>query len=117
MTTDSDYSKHEHHEFLAASRLASANASLQASLSLAGTSLGQRNREAFAAFADSGLMRDKARAIKDATLADLDKHLETLEANVRKRGGLVHFAADGVDACEIIVSILRDRGAKRVVKS
>jgi L-lactate dehydrogenase complex protein LldF len=117
MTTDSDYAKHEHHEFLAASRLAMANASLQSSLSLLGTSLGQRNREAFEAFADSSLMRDKARAIKDATLADLDKHLETLEANVLKRGGQVHFAADGDDACEIIVGILRDRGAKRVVKS
>ena len=87
MTTNTDYAKHEHHEFLAASRAAMADASLQSSLSLLGSSLGHRNQEAFATFADSGKMREKARAIKDATLAELDKHIETLEASVRRAAG------------------------------
>jgi L-lactate dehydrogenase complex protein LldF len=117
MTTHADYAKHEHHEFLAASAEAMANPSLQSSLALLGSSLGQRNRAAFAAMPESDLLRDKARAIKDAALADLDKHLETLEKSVLSRGGHMHYAADGADACQIVIGILQRAGARRVVKS
>jgi L-lactate dehydrogenase complex protein LldF len=117
MTTNTDYARHEHHEFLEASRAAMADASLQSSLALLGSSLGHRNRAAFAAMPESDALREKARAIKDATLADLDKHLETLEASVKSRGGQVHFAADGEEACRTVVEILKSRGARRVVKS
>ena len=109
--------RHAHHEFLAASDKALVDENLQSSLSLLGSSLGHRNAEAFAAFAGSAQMREKARAIKDATLAELDKHLETLEASVQARGGQVHFAADGADACRIIVDILQKSGVRRAVKS
>jgi L-lactate dehydrogenase complex protein LldF len=117
MSTNTDYARHEHHEFLAASRAAMADAKLQSSLALLGSSLGQRNRDAFAAMPESGALREKARAIKDATLAELDKHIEMLEASVKARGGQVHFAADGAEACRTVVDILQKRGARRVVKS
>jgi L-lactate dehydrogenase complex protein LldF len=113
----STYAEHEHHEFLAASREALADASLQSALSRLGETLGQRNRDAFAALEDSSRLRDRARAIKDAALANLDEHLETLEASVRRRGGQVHYADDGPEACRTIVDILRRHGATRVVKS
>ncbi len=116
-STETDYARSEHHEFLTASRLAMANAALQASLAKLGSSLGHRNREAFEVMPESGLVREKARAIKDAALADLDKHLITLEAAVKSRGGQVHFAEDSADACRIIVDLLAARGARRVVKS
>ena len=117
MTTSSDYARHEHHEFLAAADAALADVSLQSALANLGGTLGQRNRDAFAALPESDLLRQRARAIKDATLGELDRHLETLEASVLKRGGEVHFADDGPAACQIILDIIRSRGARRVVKS
>ena len=115
--TQTDYAKHEHHEFLKASEQALHDAQLQGALVQLGDTLGQRNRDAFAAFPQGDLLRERARAIKDNTLAELDKHLEILETSVRRRGGEVHYAADGDDACQIIRSILQARGARRVVKS
>lgn len=110
------YAQHEHHEFLGASQEALRNGNLQLALVRLGESLGSRNREAFAALAGSSELRDKARAIKDDALAQLDRLLETLEQSVTARGGQVHYAADGADACRIINQII---GApkKRVVKS
>lgn len=112
-----NYERHEHHEFLAASSAALADANLQGALSQLGDTLASRNRAAFAALADSSLLRDRARAIKDATLANLAEHLETLEASVVRNGGSVHFAADGHDARQIILGILEKAKAHRVVKS
>lgn len=115
MTTD--YKRHEHHEFLAASAAALEDPSLQAALAQLGDTLGLRHRQAFAAFPPADVLREKARAIKDATLAELDRHLETLEASVVARGGHVHYAADGDDACRTILAILQSHQARRVVKS
>ena len=115
--TPADYAVHEHHEFIAASHAALANPELQSALVKLGETLGQRNRDAFAALDQSDLLRERARAIKDATLAELDRHLETLEASVVRRGGKVHFADDGAAACQIVLDIIRSRGLARVVKS
>ena len=112
-----DYSRHEHHEFLSAAGEALADAKLQSALAKLGDTLGQRNRDAFAAMAESDLLRERARTIKDATLAELDRHLETLEASVVRRGGQVHYADDGAAACRIVLEVIRAAGAKRVVKS
>jgi L-lactate dehydrogenase complex protein LldF len=113
----STYAQHEHHEFLAASREALADAKLQSALSRLGETLGQRNRDAFDALENSSRLRERARAIKDETLANLDVHLETLEASVRRCGGQVHYADDGAEACRLILDIIRRHGATRVVKS
>ena len=111
------YERHEHHEFLAATDAALADASLQLILHRVGDTLGAKNRQAFAEFTESSSVRDHARAIKDATLAELDKHLETLEASVKRRGGQVHYASDGDEACQIIKDILATKQVKKVVKS
>jgi L-lactate dehydrogenase complex protein LldF len=112
-----EYAEHEHHEFLAASAAALADTDLQGALSQLGETLGARNRAAFAALAESSRLRDRARAIKDAALADLATHIETLEASVIRNGGQVHFADDAEAARQIVLGILEARGAKRVVKS
>jgi L-lactate dehydrogenase complex protein LldF len=112
-----EYARHEHHEFMAASTAALADANLQSALSKLGDTLGQRNRDAFAALDQSDLLRERARSIKDATLANLAEHLETLEASIRRRGGQVHYADDSAAACRAVIEILQSRGAKRVVKS
>src|SRR5258705_85428 len=112
-----DYLRETHHEFLAASQEALADARLQQILGQLGDTLGRRNREAWDALPNSDLIRERARAIKDAALADLDQHLAKLEESVVARGGQVHWADDGAEACQIIVELIRARQATRVVKS
>lgn len=54
-----DYTRHEHHEFLAASDLALANPNLQVALSRLGDTLGQRNRDAWQQLPESDLLRER----------------------------------------------------------
>ena len=112
-----DYLRETHHEFLDAAAQAIADPNLQRILGQLGDTLGQRNRDAFAALPGSSQIRERARAIKDATLANLDEHLQTLERSVQARGGHVYWCEDGAAACRAIVDICRQRGAKVVVKS
>ena len=115
--TKTDYVRETHHEFLEASDEALANPGLQRILGKLSDSLGRKNREAWATMPGSEQARLKARSIKDATLAELDVHLATLADSVERRGGHVHFAADGAEACRTIVDIIHRRGATKVVKS
>lgn len=115
--TKTDYLRETHHEFLDASREALGNPGLQTILVKLGDLLGAKNREAWAGLPGSSDVREQARAIKDETLAELDKHLETLEASVKARGGNVHWADDGEAACRIVEDILRRCDARKVVKS
>jgi L-lactate dehydrogenase complex protein LldF len=112
-----DYTRHEHHEFLAASAEAMANPALQSALGRLAESLGQKNKDAWRLFEPSDEVRTRARGIKDQTLAELDQHVETLERAVLARGGHVHFADDGAEARQIIGRIIKKAGAKKVVKS
>lgn len=112
-----DYLRETHHEFLQASQEAIANPNLQQILGQLSDTLGRRNRDAWAALPNSDLMRERARGIKDRTLAELDRHLAQLEASVVARGGHVHWADDGAEACRIIVELVRQRQGKVVVKS
>src|SRR5262245_514826 len=107
----------EHHEFLAASEEALRSPNLQIALARLGETLAAGNKTAFEKLPGSSLLRDKARAIKDETLAHLDQHIEQLERAVNARGGHVHFAADGAEAVAIVQGIIRAAGVKRVVKS
>lgn len=111
------YSRQEHHEFLAAAQQALGDAHLQSALVRLGDTLGQRNKDAFAALPDGDALRQRAREIKDEALARLDELLVELERSVVARGGQVHYADDGDEACSIIERILRETGSRRVVKS
>jgi L-lactate dehydrogenase complex protein LldF len=113
----SPFATHEHHEFLAASHEALGSPNLQLALSRLGETLAAGNRTAFERLPGSSLLRDKARAIKDETLAHLDEHLEQLERAIVARGGHVHYAADGLEAVAIVREIASRSGVRRVVKS
>jgi L-lactate dehydrogenase complex protein LldF len=115
--TKTDYLRETHHEFETAAQEAMAEPHLQKILGKLGDSLGELNRAAWNAFPQSSATREKARAIKDATLSHLDEHLATFEAAVLAQGGHVHWALDGTAACEIIVQLLQQRNATKVVKS
>jgi L-lactate dehydrogenase complex protein LldF len=113
----SDYARHEHHDFLNAARQALADVPLQAALVRLTDTLMAGNRRGYAALADSGPLRDRAKRVKEHTLAHLDRYLEQLEASVRQCGGHVHWAATAEDARQAVVEIARRAGCKTVVKS
>jgi L-lactate dehydrogenase complex protein LldF len=113
----SDYARHEHHDFMAASDVALANAPLQVALGRLADTLMAGNRRGYAALADSGALRDHAKLIKEHTLANLDRYLVELEASVERVGGKVHWAADAAEARRIIVEIAQKTNCRRIVKS
>jgi len=60
---------------------------LQEALKIATTKFIGLRREAFDDFPEGEALRDRARAIKEATLQHLDQHVERLVDNVERRGG------------------------------
>jgi L-lactate dehydrogenase complex protein LldF len=90
---------------------------LQEALTIATTKFIGLRREAFGEFPEGEALRDRARAIKEATLQHLDQHLERLIDNVERRGGHVHYATSAEDARRIVLDIARRTGARMAVKS
>lgn len=66
---------------------------------------------------DSDALRTLAGQIKQHALDHLDFYLRQLSANVRQRGGQVHFAATAADARRIVMEIVAEHGVRRVIKS
>ena len=90
---------------------------LQQALTIATTKFIDLRREAFGQFPEGEALRDRARAIKEATLQRLDHYLEQLIANVERLGGHVHVATTPEDARRIILDIAARTGTRMVVKS
>jgi L-lactate dehydrogenase complex protein LldF len=90
---------------------------LHEALDIATTKFIALRRDAFGDFPEGEALRDRARAIKEATLQRLDAHLETLVANIERLGGHVHFATTAEEAREIVLDIARRTGARMAVKS
>ena len=61
-------------------------------------------------------LRDRARAIKHDVMEHLDRYLDQFAAEVERRGGHVHWAETGEEACRMIVEIAQRSGAREVVK-
>jgi len=55
--------------------------------------------------------------IRQHTLENLDRYLETLEARVTEAGGQVHWASSAEDARQAVLQIARDRQVRSVVKA
>jgi len=62
-------------------------------------------------------LSDQARAVKDATLKDLDYYLDMLCRQVEANGGRVHFAKDAETACQIVSDLARAHGVKLITKT
>src|SRR5262249_18773046 len=103
--------------FAARARGALKDAYLQEALGIATTKFIELRRESFLDFPQGDALRDRARAIKEATLQQLDRHLERLADNIERLGGHVHWAATGDEAREIILRLCRDKGVRMAVKS
>ena len=90
---------------------------LQEALTIATTKFIGLRRDAFDNLPEGDALRDRARAIKEATLQRLDFYLGQLVDNVERLGGHVHFADTGDEARDTILKLCRDKGVRMAVKS
>ena len=112
-----DYARHEHHDFVGATDQALADRPLQAALIRLTSTLMTANQRGYASLPDSDKLRDRAKRIKEHTLAHLDQYLTQLEASVQRNGGQVHWASTAQDARQIILQIAKQTDCKLAVKS
>ncbi len=62
-------------------------------------------------------LRDLASAIKRHTVSNLAHYLEEFERHATENGAVVHWARDAAEHNDIVLGILRERGACRLAKS
>lgn len=79
--------------------------------------IGERRQEVIKTVDDWEGLRNRARQIKDETLAHLDSYLEQFTGNAENAGATVHWARDGKEVCRIILDLIEAIDAKHVVKS
>jgi L-lactate dehydrogenase complex protein LldF len=90
---------------------------LKQALDIATTKFIDLRRDAFGDFPEGEALRDRARAIKEATLQSLDRYVDQLVDNIERLGGHVHYAATADEARAIVLDIARASGARMAVKS
>lgn len=81
------------------------------------STFGERRQAAIRSVDDWEGLRERAREIKDETLSHLDKYLEQFTENAEKAGAMIHWARDGKEACDIILALINELSATKVVKS
>ena len=89
---------------------------LRANLGHATTTIRGKRARVVAEVPDWEQLRAAGKAIKAATMARLDEHLEELERQVTARGGTVHWARDANEANEIVTRLVQATGTTEVVK-
>ncbi|MGY1601470.1 LutB/LldF family L-lactate oxidation iron-sulfur protein [Geodermatophilus sp. SYSU D00815] len=99
-----------------AAREALRDGQLRANLGHATTTIRGKRAAVVGEVPDWAQLREAGRAIKAATMARLDEHLEELERQVTARGGTVHWARDANEANAIVLELVRATGADEVVK-
>jgi L-lactate dehydrogenase complex protein LldF len=99
-----------------AARGALRDGQLRANLGHATSTIRGKRARVVAELPDWVELREAGRALKAATMARLDDHLEELERQVTARGGVVHWARDANEANEIVTRLVLATGAPEVVK-
>lgn len=74
-------------------------------------------RTALATLPDAAAVSERARGVRRHTIANLDRYIEMLVANITRLGGTVHWAADGEAARRIVVEIAQQNGVRKIIKS
>src|SRR3954447_7870669 len=99
-----------------AAREALRDGQLRANLGHATSTIRAKRAAVVGEVPDWAQLRAAGKAIKAATMARLDEHLEELERQVTARGGTVHWARDANEANELVTRLVRATGADDVVK-
>ena len=103
-------------QFKSRSKVALLNQELQAALRKSRGGFVDKRKAAVDELADFENLRERAVAIKNQVLTNLDQYLEQYETNVTKSGGHVHWASTPEQAVEIILDICRRVDARCVTK-
>src|SRR5690242_10934810 len=105
-----------HQPFPDAARTALRDGQLRANLGHATSTIRAKRAAVVGEVPDWAQLRAAGKALKTATMARLDEHLEELERQVTARGGTVHWARDAEEANRIVTDLVRATGADEVVK-
>lgn len=62
-------------------------------------------------------LREAASQIKAHTMSRLADYLEQFEREATKRGAVIHWAKDAAEHNQIVLKLLQERGARKLVKS
>ena len=98
-------------------RTALQDGQLRGALQNLATTFGERRKIAVTTVADWEGLREKARRIKEETLLHLDQYLEKFAENAELAGAKIHWAQDANQACAIVLGLINERNAAKVVKS
>jgi len=99
-----------------AARGSLADSQLRANLARATTTIRDKRARVVEELPDWEELRLAGAALKDGALLTLDTRLIELESMVTAAGGVVHWAADGTEACEIVTCVARSHGVDELVK-
>lgn len=102
--------------FPKAARRALRDVQLRTNLKSATATIREKRARVVAELPDWQELRDAGAALKDDVLANWETYLTQLEHNVVSRGGSVHWARDANEANEIVLRLVRAKGASDVVK-
>jgi L-lactate dehydrogenase complex protein LldF len=102
--------------FPVAARRALGDSQLRANLRVATHTIRDKRLRVVSEVEDWEELREAGRRIKTQAARHLDRHLESLEAAVRRAGGQVHWAADAATANRIVGDLVAATGARDVVK-
>ncbi len=102
--------------FPQAARVALEDSQLRANLARATSTIRDKRGRVVDELPDWEELRAAGAAIKDTALHQLDRHLTQLESSVQARGGTVHWAKDGIEACSIVAGLAHSHGVDEVVK-
>src|SRR5260370_6193937 len=96
-----------------------ADANLQLAIYTATGRLKEKRIEAVApeTLPDYQELRNQANAIKKHSIENLDHYLEEFERNVEAHGGKVAYCKDATEVADFVLSLVRERGARLIVKS
>lgn len=102
--------------FPRAARTALADSQLRRNLAHATGTIRTKRAHVVGEVDDWEELRTAGAAIKDNTLAGLDRYLERLEESLTARGVTVHWASDAQDACRVVAQVAAKHGVDEVVK-
>jgi L-lactate dehydrogenase complex protein LldF len=102
--------------FPAAAREALRDTQLRHNLGVATATIRDKRAQAVAELPDWEELRDAGAALKRRVLRHLDEYLLQFEAAVEGAGGRAHWARDAAEAGSIVAGLVRDAGAREVVK-
>jgi L-lactate dehydrogenase complex protein LldF len=104
------------HDFPALAHIALRDTQMRRNIRKATSTIRARTQKVADELPDWEALREAGRAIKAATLRDLDTHLVQLERAVTAAGGTVHWARDAAEARSLIVRLAQSHGATSAIK-